>query len=70
MAQYRHLVSISEERLTIHRVFSNGREELLTETALPQSRADENWDAFCAFAKELGENILMDSEVARRFFSL
>ncbi|MCF6264252.1 MAG: hypothetical protein L3J24_11790 [Xanthomonadales bacterium] len=70
MENFKHLIEIDKGKLTIHRVFDNGTKELFTETALPDINAGDNWDAFAEFSKQLGENILMDSPVARKKFYL
>jgi hypothetical protein len=70
MENYRHLVEIDKGRLVIHRVFDNGSKELFTETMLPDINAVDNWAAFEEFAKQLGENILMDSPESRKKFHL
>jgi hypothetical protein len=67
-----HQVKVDEERktLSIHRVMSDGTVELLTSTDLPNISAHESWDEFEDFAKQLGENLLMDSPSARRVLKL
>lgn len=72
MKNYKHLVEVDEDnrRLVIHRVLGNGAQEFFTETRLPDVTLDGDWDTFEDFAKQLGENILMDSPAARKFFKL
>jgi hypothetical protein len=64
-------VEIDEDErvLSIYRIHA-GRRELLTRTSLPDVRYDENPAAFEAFARTLGENLLIDSPQARRLFGL
>ncbi len=63
-----HLLEISEadRRLTIHRVYGDGRKELLTEVALPSTAGDEDPAKLDEFCSMLGENLLLDSPIARQ----
>lgn len=67
-----HLVEVSEEESTlyIYRVYSDGRKELFTSTRLPDISSDLNEKKFQEFAQLLGENILLDSGIARKLFGL
>jgi len=67
-----HQISVDEEKktLSIHRVMSDGTVEFLTSTDLPNISAHDSWDEFENFAKQLGENLLMDSPSARRILKL
>ena len=69
---YKHVVEIDEQSsvLSIYRELGDGKKELYTSIDLPQINAHENWDSFEVFAKQLGENILMDSPAARKLLSL
>lgn len=58
------------ERFVIYRVLENGVDELFTETELTLIGTDVDWGVFEEFAKQLGENILMDSPAARKLFRL
>jgi hypothetical protein len=72
MKNYKHVIQIDEDnrKLIIHRILDNGTEEFFTETVLPDIKSDGDWDVFEDFAKQLGENILMDSPTARKLFRL
>lgn len=67
-----HLLEISEadRRLVIYRVYTDGRKELFTETAMPSATCDENSAKFEDFCRTLGENLLMDSPIARKLLGL
>lgn len=69
---YSHLVEINEQdrRLTIHRVYADGRKELFTEMVLPSATCDEDTAKFEEFCRMLGENLLIDSPIARKLLSL
>jgi hypothetical protein len=65
-----HLVKFDEEtrEIVIYRVEPNGRRSLYTRTELPKTKG---WSkAVDGLAKELGENLLMDSAVARKLLQL
>lgn len=65
-----HLVHIDEatRELVIYRVEPNGRSHLFTRTRLPDTTG---WSkATNRLARELGENLLMDSSLARRLLRL
>lgn len=70
MKNYDHLVCFNEEtrQLAIYRVDAEGRKTLFTSIALPQSKG---WvSPLEGFARQLGENLIMDSPVARKLFDL
>lgn len=70
MKNFDHLVKIDEtsRELIIMRRSQDGIETLYTSVPLPSS---SGWDAaFEDFAKKLGENILLDSPVARKILGL
>lgn len=69
---YHHLLEIREldRRLTINRVYEDGRKELFTEVELPSTTCDEDPSRFEEFCRVLGENLLMDSPVARKLLGL
>ncbi len=70
MKNYDHLVCIDEgtRELVIFRVSEDGRKTLLTRTALPYI---SGWSEELDFiAKALGENLLMDSPIARKFLEI
>ncbi|MFC5491370.1 hypothetical protein [Dokdonella soli] len=70
MSTHNHLVEIDEEtnELVIYRVDPQGGTTLFTKTLLPKGRG---WEPdVVEFAKLLGENLLMDSPVARRILDL
>jgi hypothetical protein len=65
-----HLIQFDEAKreILIYRVEPNGRRTLFTKTDLPAGRG---WSkALERFAQELGENLLMDSAVARKLLQL
>jgi len=72
MVSYTHEIKVNDfnRLLEIYRVFEDGRKELFTSVNLPDISSDKNSDEFDEFARTLGENILMDSPVARKIFSL
>jgi hypothetical protein len=69
---FSHLVEIDESTrsLRIHRVFPDGRRHLLTETPLPACAAVPKGSQYEEFARQLGENLLLDSPAARRILGL
>jgi len=70
--RYSHLIEIDEEtnRIYIYRVNPNGKKDLLTYTDLPSKKYEEDPEGFKEFARLLGENILLDSTIARKIFDL
>jgi len=48
----------------------DGSEHLYTSTKLPTGDAQDNREEFESFAKQLGENILLDSPAARKLLKL
>ncbi|QBG89687.1 hypothetical protein ACQR53_01005 [Xanthomonas oryzae] len=70
MFEYSHLVCVDEEsrKLIVYRVTAEGKKTLLTEVSLPSK---QGWSIDLEnMAKELGENLLMDSPVARRLLEI
>jgi len=69
---YSHFLEFDEDRrvLRVERVFPDGRRQLFTETSLPDKNAIYSEEGFQAFCRVLGENIILDSPVARRIFKL
>lgn len=70
MKNFDHVIKIdtSTKELAILRRDDAGVETLYTKVALPNS---SGWDeVFEAFAKQLGENILLDSPAARQLLKL
>jgi hypothetical protein len=70
MKPYDHLVHIDEatREVVIYRVDAEGRRSLYTRAPLPST---EEWKPEVdAFAKLLGENLLMDSPAARKLLNL
>jgi hypothetical protein len=65
-----HLIQFNEatREIVIYRVDPNGRQTLFTKTELPTTQGWSN--ALERFAQELGENLLMDSAVARKLLQL
>src|SRR5690348_11967830 len=70
VSQHNHLVCVDEEsrELTIFRVDETGKQTLFTRVSFPSG---QGWSpALENFAKQMGENILMDSPSARRMLEL
>ena len=70
MPRFDHIVSIDEaaRELVIHRIDSKGKCSLYTKAPLPRATG---WSPDLeAFARQLGENLLMDSPLARRILGL
>ena len=70
MNNYDHLVRFDEEskQLIIYRVDQKGEVVLFTKTLIPEG---VGWDPNVVdFARLIGENLLMDSPVARRLLGL
>ena len=69
---YSHLIEIKEQDriLSIYRVYCDGRKELFTATDLPAHTVDENKDQFEKFCLLLGENLMLDSPIARKLLGL
>ena len=70
MEKYDHLLQIDEQsrELRIYRVESSGQKSLFTAAPIPSSKG---WtEALERFAKQIGENVLMDSPTARKLLSL
>ena len=70
--EYNHVIEVDEEnrRLTIYRVFSSGDKQLYTYVDMPNKTFLDDEDGFKEFARMLGENILIDSPIARKLLSL
>lgn len=66
--KFSHLVEIDESRrmLVIFRVFPNGDKQLYTEVEFPSRPMDGASVAYESLFRSLGENLLLDSPVARR----
>jgi hypothetical protein len=65
-----HLIHYDEatREPVIYRIEPNGRRSLFTKTELPRTKG---WSKAAEhFAKQLGENLLMDSAVARKLLQL
>lgn len=69
---FSHLIEIDEasRQLNIFRLFEDGKKHLYTQVELPAKKADEDKPAYEKFAQDLGENILLDSPLARRLIGL
>jgi hypothetical protein len=72
MEAYAHLVEIDEEKrqLLIYRIRKNGKKQLFTSVDLPSKTFAEDEDGFRRFSTYLGENLLVDSPVARKLLGL
>lgn len=71
MRPYDHVVQIDEStrELKIYRLDTDGTRTFFTSTELPKSSGWED-GRLEVFAKQLGENLLMDSPVARKLLEL
>lgn len=69
---YAHLLAIDEAKrlLTIKRVYKDGTQQLFTSIDLPSKAFTEDEPGFREFARTLGENLLVDSPVARKLLGL
>lgn len=69
---FSHLVEIDEssKQLTIYRVFPDGEKQLYTKVDLPLKTINEDKIGFEEFSRILGENLLIDSPVARNIFGI
>ena len=69
---YSHLLEIDEKKrlLIISRVFEDGTRQLFTSVDLPDNAFFDDEQGFRVFAQKLGENLLIDSPVARRLLRL
>lgn len=72
MINYNHLIEINERsrQLIIYRIYEDGRKELFTEVELPSKTFDEDKNLFEEFCHLLGENLLMDSPIARKLLDI
>lgn len=72
MKTFSHIVSIDPEKklLKIYRLFEDSQKEFLTERSIEGISAQKDWGKFSQFAQQLGENILMDSPVARQIMNI
>lgn len=69
---YSHLLEIDEEKrlLIISRVFEDGTRQLFTSVDLPGNAFSDDEQGFRDFAQKLGENLLIDSPIARKLLGL
>jgi len=69
---YSHVLEIDEEKrlLIINRVFKDGTQQLFTSVDLPGKTFSDDEQGFRDFAQKLGENLLIDSPVARKLLGL
>jgi hypothetical protein len=67
-----HLIEVDEDtnRIYIYRVNTGGEKHLLTYTDLPSKKYSEDPKGVDEFSRLLGENILLDSPIARKIFDL
>jgi len=70
--KYSHLVDVDAgtRKLIIHRVYPDGRKELFTQVDLPAGKTSANEKLLDEFCRMLGENLLLDSPVARKLLHL
>lgn len=71
MRAYDHIVKIDEDarELKIYRLDADGTRTFYTSTKLPDSSGWKD-DRLGVFAKQLGENLLLDSPIARKLLNL
>lgn len=69
---YSHLIEIDEptRKLIIQRVYADGRKEFFTHVELPATSVAAREEGLAAFCRTLGENLLLDSPVARELLNL
>ncbi len=69
---YAHLLEVDEDkrRISIYRISADGKKQLFTSVDLPSKTFSEDEDGFKRFARHLGENLLLDSPVARKLLGL
>ena len=67
-----HIVKVSQEdaKLYIYRTYSGGRQELYTSVDLPKIDIETDAMVFQKFSQQIGENILLDSPVARKILGI
>lgn len=72
MSNFDHLIQIDTEKreLVIFRIENDGSKVFYTSTPLPDLDMSESIDGFQDFARQLGENILLDSPAIRRIYGL
>ena len=70
--EYDHLIEISsrDRKLVIHRIYRDGRKELFTSVELPTVSTEENKAQLENFFLMLGENLMLDSPMARKLLNL
>jgi hypothetical protein len=71
LENFAHLIEINEEKrlLTIYRVHGEER-HLYTSIAFPDKSWDENPEDIKEFCRMLGENIIIDSPIARKLLGI
>lgn len=71
-AKFSHLVEIDEtsKQIVIYRLFPNGEKQLYTSVELPKKTIDEDKEGYENFSRMLGENILIDSPIARMIIGI
>lgn len=69
---FSHVLDIDEEKrlLIISRVFKDGTKQFFTSIDLPSKTFSDDEQGFKYFAQKLGENLLIDSPVARKLLGL
>lgn len=69
---FSHLIEMNdkEDRIIIYRIFDDGRKQLYTHIDFSDISFDADRSCFDLLAKELGENLLLDSPVARKKFKI
>ncbi len=69
---YSHLVEFDEKerKLLIFRLFEDGSRGFYSELEMPEASFNDDADEIKKFAQILGENLLADSPIARKLFSI
>ena len=70
--QWDHLLKIDRKTqiLHIYRVFNDGSQDLYTSVELPNLSSKTSNEQFESFSRMLGENLLLDSPIARDLLDL
>ena len=69
---YDHLIEVDHEKmlLVIYRVYCDGSKHLFTSIPFPSKLFSEDAILFKDFAQKIGENLLIDSPIARSILKI